>query len=104
MTLGLFLLIIFTVMAFIKNAYSSKQKNWKEIIGNSIKGLANFIFLPVCCLLGVWAGNILLNAIDGATSTGGATLMSRKLFLAAAYDANKYRRGDKGDDEGGKKY
>ena len=97
MLLGFFLLIIFTVMAFIKNAYSSKPKSWKDIIGNAIKGLANFIFLPVCCLLGIWAGNILLNAIDGATSTGGATLMSRKLFICAAYNANYYRNGDADD-------
>lgn len=91
MLLALFLIVIFTVMAFIKNAYSAKQKGWKEIIGNSIKGLANFIFLPVCCLLGVWLGNILLQAINGATSSGGATLMSRKLFIAAAYNANHCR-------------
>lgn len=102
MMLGLFLLIIFTVMAFIKNAYSAKQKGWKEIIGNAIKGLANFIFLPVCCLLGIWLGNILLNAIDGATSTGGSTLMSRKLFIAAAYNANLYRNG-KADDTDSKR-
>ena len=102
MLLALFLIIIFTVMAFIKNAYAAKQKGWKEIIGNAIKGLANFIFLPVCCLLGVWLGNILLVAINGATSNGGSTNMSRKLFIACAYNANIYRlegnlRPEKGD-------
>ena len=92
--LGFFLVIVFTVMAFIKNAYAAKQKGWKEIIGNALKGLANFIFLPICCLLGVWLGNILLQAINGATSYGGATAMSRKLFIAAAYNANIYRTGN----------
>lgn len=92
--LALFLIIIFTAMAFIKNAYASKQKTWQEIVGNAFKGLANFIFIPVCCLLGVWLSNILLVAIDGATSTGGATAMERKLFICCAYDANKYRSGD----------
>ena len=91
MTLALILIIIFTAMAFIKNAYASKQKTWQEIVGNAFKGLANFIFIPVCCLLGVWLSNILLVAINGATSTGGAVQMSRKLFLCCAYDANKYR-------------
>ena len=91
MLLALFLIIIFTAMAFIKNAYSSKQKNWQEIVGNAFKGLANFIFIPVCCLLGVWLSNILLLAINGATSTGGAVNMSRKLFVCCAYDANEYR-------------
>lgn len=91
--LALILIIIFTAMAFIKNAYASKQKTWQEIVGNAFKGLANFIFIPVCCLLGVWLSNILLVAINGATSTGGATQMSRKLFICCAYDANEYRIG-----------
>ena len=91
MTLALILIIIFTAMAFIKNAYASKQKTWQEIVGNAFKGLANFIFIPVCCLLGVWLSNILLVAINGATSTGGATKMSRKLYICCAYDANHYR-------------
>lgn len=95
LVLALILIIIFTAMAFIKNAYSSKPKNWQEIVGNAFKGLANFIFIPVCCLLGVWLSNILLIAINGATSTGGATLMSRKLFICCAYDANSYRIGSK---------
>lgn len=89
--LALFLIIIFTAMAFIKNAYASKQKTWQEIVGNAFKGLANFIFIPVCCLLGVWLSNILLQAINAATSTGGAVKMSRKLFICCAYDANHYR-------------
>jgi len=89
--LAIFLLIIFTVMAFIRNAYSDKQKNWKEIISNSIKGLASFVIIPVGCLLGIWAGNILLIAIDGATSNNGATSLGRKLFITCAYNANEFR-------------
>ena len=91
MFLALFLIIIFTVMAFIKNVYAAKQKGWKEIVGNAIKGLANFIFIPVCCLLGVWLANILLQAINGATSNGGSKYMARKLFIACAYNANFFR-------------
>ncbi len=94
MLLALFLVVIFTVMAFIKNVYSAKPKNWKDIIGNAIKGLANFIFLPVCCLLGIWLGNILLQAINGATSNGGSTSMDRKLFIACSYNANVFRCAD----------
>lgn len=93
MLLALLLIVIFTVMAFIKNTYSPKPKTWTEIVGNALKGLANFIFLPVCCLLGVWGGNILLNAINGATSNGGSAEMSRKLFIACAYNANYFRTG-----------
>lgn len=89
--LALFLLVIFTTLAFIKTIYADKPKNWKDIITNSIKGLTNFIVLPVCCLLGVWVGNILLQAINGATSQGGSFAMERKLFVCCAYNANIYR-------------
>ncbi|MBR2969506.1 MAG: hypothetical protein IKC49_00425 [Clostridia bacterium] len=89
--LGLFLLIIFSVMAFIKNAYAAKPKTWQEIIGNAFRGLANFVVVPVCCLLGIWGGNILLNAIDGATKSSNASSMSGQLFIAASYNANKIR-------------
>lgn len=95
--LALFLLIIFTTMAFIKNVYAAQPKSWKVIVGDAIKGLANFIFLPVCCLLGIWLGNILLNAIDGATRLSDSTNLSRQLFVVSAYDANRVRNGDWGD-------
>lgn len=89
--LGLFLLIIFTVIAFIKNVYASKQKSWKDIIGAALVGLMNFVFVPTVSLLGVWFGNILLNAVNGATSSTGATSMAGNLFVASAYNANKVR-------------
>ena len=34
--LAIFLMIIFTVMAFIKNVYAAKPKGWKDIIGNTV--------------------------------------------------------------------
>ncbi len=91
LTLAIFLIIVFTVMAFIKNAYSSKQKKWQDIIVSALKGLANFIFVPVCCFLGVWLSNILLVAINGATSASGNGGLSGNLFVAAAYNANMVR-------------
>lgn len=91
MLLAVFLLIVFTIMAFIKNAYTVKPKTWQEIIGNALKGLLSFFAIPVFCLLGVWVSNIVLQAINGATSSGGATQMSNKLFICAAYNANYYR-------------
>lgn len=96
MLLAFFLIIIFTVFAFIKNIYAAKPKSWKEIVLNSLKGMGNFILLPVLVLLGVWIGNIILNAIDGATSHGGAVKMSRQLFMTSAYNANIYRNSNGG--------
>lgn len=91
MILALFLLIIFTTLAFIKTIYAEKPKSWRDIVSSAVKGLVNFIVLPVCCLLGVWVGNIILQAVNGATSTGGTVFLDRKLFLSCAYNANTYR-------------
>lgn len=96
--LAIFLLVIFTAMTFIKNIYTDKPKKWQDIIVNAIKGIASFIFIPVVCLLGVWLSNILLNAIDGATSgSNGPTTLSGQLFVVSAYNANKLRDPDKKD-------
>lgn len=99
-TLALLLLIIFTALAFIKNVYVSKPKSWQEIVGNAFKGLMNFILVPACCLFGVWLGNILLQAINSATSSTGSQHLDRKLFVAAAYNANRFRQKEEYDASG----
>lgn len=97
--LALVLLVIFMTFAFIKNIYSAKPKKWQEIVGSAIKGLINFIVLPAGCLIGVIAGSVLLRALDGATARkdGSSSSISRQLFIASAYDANKFRSRDFGD-------
>ncbi len=92
--LAVVLIIIFTVMAFLKNIYADKPKSWKEILGSAIKGIANFFIIPVMCLLGVWLGNILLVAINGATSATNTMNLSRQLFITSSYNANRVRSGD----------
>ena len=92
--LAFVLIIIFTVMAFLKNVYAEQPKSWKAILSSTIKGLANFFLVPVFCLLGVWLGNILLVAINGATSATNTMNLSRQLFITSAYNANKIRSGD----------
>ena len=89
--LALFLIIIFSTLAALKSIYSEKPKSWKDIATNAIKGLFSFIILPVCCLLGVWVGNIILQAVAGATAQGGTIYLDRQLFLSCAYNANTYR-------------
>lgn len=89
--LALFLIIIFSTLAVLKSIYSEKPKSWKDIVTNAIKGLFSFIILPVCCLFGVWVGNIILQAVAGATSKGGTMYLDRQLFLSCAYNANIYR-------------
>ena len=97
--LAIILLVVFTVMAVLRNMYQPQPKRWQEIIGSAIKGLGLFIFVPACSLLGVWLGNILLVAIDGATSNSDyQTTISRRLFLSSAYTANHIRADATGVD------
>ncbi len=91
LALAIILLLIFLVMAFIRNVYSAQTKNWKEIVGLAIKGIGNFIIIPVGALLGIWLGNIVLQAINGATASGNSVTISRQLFVCAAYNANHLR-------------
>ena len=48
----------------------------------------------MACLLGIWLGNIVLQAVNGATASGGSMSISRQLFVCSAYNANKIRNGD----------
>ena len=91
LALAIILLLIFLVMAFIRNVYSAQTKNWKEIVGLAIKGIGNFVIIPVGALLGIWLGNIVLQAINGATASGNSMTISRQLFVSAAYNANHLR-------------
>lgn len=94
LALACILLLIFLTMAFIRNVYAAKPKSWKEIVGSAIKGIGNFVIIPVACLLGIWLGNIVLQAVNGATASGGSMSISRQLFVCSAYNANKIRNGD----------
>ncbi len=101
--LAIFLIIIFSTLAALKSIYSEKPKSWRDIVTNAVKGLTSFIILPVCCLLGVWVGNILLQAVAGATSQGGTMYLDRQLFLSCSYSANIYRIETFTDSAGDKK-
>lgn len=91
LTLAIVLLVLFTIIAFVKNIYAEKPKPWKDILTSSIKGLAGFFLTPIVCLFGVWVGNILLQVLFQATSDGGSRTMSSEVFVAGAYNANRMR-------------
>ena len=97
--LAIILLVVFTIMAVLKNMYQPQPKKWQDIIASAIKGLGLFIIVPACSLLAVWVGNILLVAIDGATSgSSSSATMSGRLFIAASYTSNYIRSDAKGID------
>ena len=97
--LAIILLVVFTILAVLKNMYQPQPKKWQDIIASAIKGLGLFIIVPACSLLAVWVGNILLVAIDGATSgSNSSATMSGRLFIAASYTSNYIRSDAKGID------
>ena len=95
--LSLFLLIIFTIFAIVKNQYADKQEPVSKIINGSFKALLMYLLVPVATIVCLMVGNVVLVAIDGATSTNSAGSASDMLFSAAAYNANRLRNGTPAD-------
>lgn len=89
--LSFILLVIFTIFAIVKNMYAEKQEPVSKIINSSVKALLMYLLVPVATVVCLIVGNVVLQAIDGATkatSTGGVSDM---LFMSAAYNANRLR-------------
>lgn len=92
--LSLFLLIIFTIFAIVKNQYSDKQEPVSKFINGSFKALLMYLLVPIATVVCLLVGNIVLQAIDGATKgSANAATASDMLFLSATYNANKLRNG-----------
>lgn len=92
--LSLCLLIIFTVVAIVKNQYMDKPKPVMNIINSSFKGLLMYLLVPIATVVCLMVGSVVLQAIDGATRAETSGSASDMLFITAAYNANKLRSGD----------
>ena len=104
LVLAVIMLIITTFVANIKAEFNPAEKggnNRRKVFKNAIKGLVNFIVVPVTCIFAIIVSNALLQAIDGATQIGkGQTYLSGQLFVACGYNANRVRNSQ--DDSEGK--
>ena len=99
--LAVVLLLITTFAATIKTEFAKDGNNNKRaVINNAFRGLANFALVPIICIFGLFVGNGLLKAIDGATSLGGATTLSSQIFLAGGYNANRARKSQTTSEDG----
>ena len=92
--LSLFLIIIFTIVAIVKQEYATEvtkpDNNKMSIIAKSGRAFMSIIFIPIMCIFGIYASNLVLQAIDGATSNGGTSLGAR-IFVASSFNANRAR-------------
>lgn len=93
LALSLFLLIIFTVVAIVKNQYIDKPKPVMNIISDSFKGLLMYLLVPIATIACLMVGNVILQGIDGATRANTSEGASDMLFITAAYNANILRTG-----------
>ena len=93
--LSIFLLVIFTMIAIIKQEYSTSvekaENNPMEIIKRSVRALVGFLCVPLVCIFGVIASGYLMQALDAATSITGQTLISNKMFAICMQDASRVR-------------
>ncbi|MBQ2713574.1 MAG: hypothetical protein IJF22_01210 [Clostridia bacterium] len=68
--LGAILLFLSTIVAIIRNEYTTeKAENSKsKIIGKAFKSIIFVAIIPVVCIFGVYLANIVLVAVDSATT------------------------------------
>lgn len=68
--LGVILLFLSTIVAIIRNEYTTdKAENSKgKIVGKAFKSVIYFAIIPVVCIFGVYLANIVLVAVDKATT------------------------------------
>lgn len=102
--LSLFLLIIFTIFAIVKNQYAEKQEPVSKFVNNAFKALFMYLLVPVATIVCLMVGNVVLQAIDGATRPTNSVSSSGMLFTTAAYNANKLRDDDLSKDIENLKY
>ena len=92
LVLAVLLLLITTFVATIKTEFNKDGKNSKKpVFQGAIRAMANFVLVPVIAMFGMFMGNALLKAIDGATSVSNRTSLSSQIFLVGAYNANRAR-------------
>lgn len=92
LVLGIILLLIVTFVAVWKTEWEfGKDGNSKTKIFNSaFKALFNFIAVPVVAFFGIFVGNALLRAIDGATKGDSNRSITNFVLSSAFANASRY--------------
>ncbi len=87
------MVIMATIIKIVQSEFTTEgSKNSKgSIIATAIKSLMHLVLIPVLCVGGVWLSNMLLQALDNATSLGGSQSMASQIFVSAATSANRAR-------------
>ncbi len=94
------MIIFFTVVKIIQDHYKEKDGgNPYKIVLRTFKGLLMFFFVTGAVTVGIYASQTIFQALDVATG-GGNKSLAGQVFTQMAYDANRKRMGQIGDDDG----
>lgn len=98
--LSLVLLLVFTIVAFIKSEFTLDLKSSAKgpIIGRAFKSVVNLIAVPAVSIIAIFGVNFLTRSIYNLFSgvTGGS--LAAQCFSVGAYPANRVRSDDNFDD------
>jgi len=92
------LLIVFTIIAIVKNEYSmatstdSKASNSKKgILATALKSLLMVVLIPMMLFLGIMSSNAILTSLVNALNVNNDLSIGSQIFSVSAYTANRYR-------------
>lgn len=90
------LLIIFTIIAIVKNIWASatdeKDKPVGQIIAKSLRAVFVMIMVPVMVVFGIIFSNVILVSIlNTMTPDAGNLSIGGEIFTASSHEANQYR-------------
>lgn len=90
------LLIIFTIMAIIKNEWQNhitgKQNSIKKILRKTLLSIFTTLIVPFILIVGIVFSNVVLaSAMNAITGQNDSFSLGAQLFSASSYEANKYR-------------
>ncbi len=90
------LLILFTIIAIIKNEYagatSGEPQDHKKSIYTALKAILTVVLVPVMLVGGIICSNAILAGLAKAFSLGSSLTMGGQIFVVSSYDANDYRK------------
>ena len=93
MALSLVLLLVFTMVAFIKSEFTLDLKGSAKgpIIARSLKSAVNLIAVPVISIIAIFGINFLTRAVYNLFGDINAMSLSQQCFLVGAAPANRAR-------------
>lgn len=92
------LLIIFAVIAIVKNQYAvaaevdKADNNPMGVLKKCFKAIFLVVLVPLMLVMGILASNAVLAGLVNALNANNRLTLGGQVFTAAAYDASRYRK------------